>query len=44
MTMRTIIDLEPEPLPSDISEKTQEIVRLLLLKDPSNRPDTKAII
>jgi hypothetical protein len=33
-TIMAIKDLEPEPLPDTISEKTKEIVSKLLLKDP----------
>ena len=39
-----IRDEKPNPLPSSISAETQELVKLLLQKEPENRPDTKAIL
>lgn len=39
-----IRDEKPNPLPSSISVETQELVKLLLQKEPDYRPDTKAIL
>ncbi len=39
-----IRDENPNPLPSSISAETQELVKLLLQKEPDYRPATNAIL
>ena len=35
---------EPFPLPSDVSPNMQELVHLMLNKDPALRPDTATLL